>query len=310
LEKGQEQKENFDALSNYLNQYGNQRANETEDARRSARGALGLTEDNTLTDSSPILNKLAQAKARAAALNKQRDDEYAAFKSASNNKRQFSDAQLAELGLTRGQQLFGIDPTDSLYMSKGADIDYNTAATPEEQAQVAALSKLAALQNAYLPYAEKAGKYNPNDFVTANTSNLAQQVAAKRAAYQDELNSTWESFAPGTFGAPISGDETAGGVERLQLLPAIERARARAADAADAFRSYPGGVDAAVADAKYYGNFGPKIMQYQELVNKLKDIQNRHHAEDVVGGGEYADSYSKLPSYLDALRPEDRARYQ
>lgn len=309
--KGHQVKRSFDDLSSYLNQYGSERANETEDTRRSTRGALGLNEDSTLNDSSPIMKKLAEAKARALGLNTKRDEEYNAFKAASSNKRQFTDAQLAELGLSRGQQLFGIDPTDPTYMSKGADLDYNTAATPEEAAQVAALSKLAGVQNSYLPYQDKAGKYNPNDFVTANTGNLAAQIAAKKAAYQDELNNSYESFAPGTFGAPSSGDYDTGGVERLTLLPAIERAKARAADAADALRKYPGGVEAAMADRQYYGGvMGPKIMQYQELVNRLKEIQGRHHAEDIAGGGEYADSYSKLPSYLDTLRPEDRARYQ
>jgi len=175
---------NFNRLSETLNQYGTTKANETAEARRSARGAIGLGEDNTIQGNSPINTILAQAKQRASELNAQKSG---AYSKALEDLRNRNESAAAKFGIAPDRALYGADL--SAYLRQANNIDYNQAATPQEQAKIAALAELAGVDNTYLPYADRAGRYDINNIY--DVGGLDSYINSKKGEldiYQQEAN--------------------------------------------------------------------------------------------------------------------------
>jgi len=164
---------NFSNLTNSLNQYGTQKAQETAQARQTARGALGLGEDNSITASSPIMGILNTAKSRAESLNAQKSDDY---NKALAGLRSRDVATGSKYGIAQDRGLFNADL--SQYLSQANNIDYNRAATKEEQARLDALTQLAGVDNTYLPNADLAGNYDLTN--TFNSGGLDSYINGKR----------------------------------------------------------------------------------------------------------------------------------
>lgn len=303
---GDAAKNNFDLLSKELNNYAGNAASSTADARAKARSAIGLG-DEGFTQDSKVLKDVADAKAKAAALNQQKLlENQKILQDTNTSNRKLTPEEMQKFGLGSNQQLFGENLAG--YLNQAPDVDYNQAASPEQQSEVAALSKLAGLDNSYLPYADKAGQYDQSQFNTARSSDLATQLKTKQAAYNDEIGRTIINMpSSNTFDAGDNKQNGAdvGGLTSLPIDKAIEYQKGLADYAAKHIKS--GSVDTHNDPNNY---FSPQIRQYQNLVKQLKAIQERTGYNDVVGGGGHAaGSYADLPSYLDYLRDDERAQY-
>jgi len=96
---------------------------------------------------------------------------------------------LNSLGTVNGQvRLFGVDPSQYYIPTAQADINRSTIATPEQQAQIAALAKLNQQDNTYLPTAT--GKYADNNALYGNfdLNALKNAINSNAAKYDAALH--------------------------------------------------------------------------------------------------------------------------
>jgi len=211
--RGVQAKERFGTLSSALNQYAGQGAQETAQTRAAARGAIGIDESGQVTAESPIsrLQRGVQGRTMQARANEQA--EYQAMLQALRN-RDISAQQAGRFGLTENTRLFNVIP--ERYLSPGPEPTEAEVASPEEQARMAALSRLAGIENTRLPYAELAGTYQPGSRVTFNRDRFFEELGAKGAAFAERINRP--IFAAGgytdpEYGLAVTHPYTRGGIE-------------------------------------------------------------------------------------------------
>jgi hypothetical protein len=118
-----------------------------------------------------------------------------------------NDQQLTRLGLSPGRT-WGVDPTS--FLSAQNDATSGSAASREEQAQEAALSQLAGVDNTYLPDTATAGSYDPSKNLSYDTGRYTSAVDAARAGIEPQVQK--RDYATGianTAGslAGVSGDD-------------------------------------------------------------------------------------------------------
>lgn len=271
-ENAQKYAGNLDSEKQNLTSYAAAGRGTTEAARQGARGALGMDEAGNLTDKSPILAYQKAAQDRAAQLNQQKAAETARLKSELKN-RIMSAEDMQKLGLTRGQQLYGLDPTSGRYFQTAADLDYNQAATPWEQQQVTGLSKLGNLENTYLPYADKAGGYDASRFNTLNNALLNQDINSRKLAYENELNAVQQDPYTNDLRQSLK-QGLARDLQNLQQQEQINRETGTWGD-----------------------SYGTNMSQYQQRLQALANLQKKYGYGDTLGKGIPDDDWRKMKNY-------------
>lgn len=138
-------------------------------------GALGNLYNNVQQNTQNALNSYGQ----------QNQDVSNALNNLDLTKLSPQEAQ--ELGLSGfSGPLFNVNPSQFYSASPQANFNVNTVATPDQQAQMAALAQLGGVQNTWLPNASQAGTA-PQDF-TFNLPGFQQAVNAQQNQYQAAQN--------------------------------------------------------------------------------------------------------------------------
>lgn len=169
-----------------LGDYGLKGKTTTEATRGAARGAIGVDEGGNLTPGNPIEKELNILNSRA-----QRDAgnnaaTLALFQGRAAN-RQVTPGEAEQMGISGGTRLFDINPADSKYYSGIANPTVNQEATPENQARINALSKLAGVDNTFLT--GDVGGYDRSQGVKFNKDLFQRDLLAANTAYQKEAGS-------------------------------------------------------------------------------------------------------------------------
>ncbi len=262
----------FESLKEKLAAYAGQGATKTAGARASTRGALGLADDGTFNKDADVYKIQQAAAERAAQLNKQRDSDYELLQKSLSSKK--PDAEpLKKIGVNANQQLFKVDPTNARYLQKQRDASLHDAATPEEQARVEALSQLASQNNAFLPYADKAGKYRPE--ANFQTKDFLADADSARAAYNDALSAKNVGIASGQL-----GDEA-----RFATIP-------------DALKHFEGGIHPEMAN---YSNQRYNLLSYLDSLDDLRTTQEKHGFNSTLDGKTAEGSWTDYNTYQDLL---------
>ncbi len=170
-------------------QRGNNLANQgqaaTQAAREKTRAAIGVDDAGNLLETSLLATERGS-------IDKSVLDEnarvQASKKSISDNifSSGLTDEQLALLGLSRGSESYGINPTDYLQSAVPPTADQITS--KEQQAKLAALAKLAGAGDSYVTDATKAGSYDPSKAITFDKGGYERQVGTQKAGYESALN--------------------------------------------------------------------------------------------------------------------------
>lgn len=185
-QKGQELGSNFQNLSSALDSYASNAGQQTAAARSAARSAVDIDDAGNLKGDSQINQIRGAAQQAAEQENQKATQQYQAFMGGLQNGNAGQD-MLSKYGLQAGTQTWGLDPTK--YVNRGVDATAQTIDTPEQAAKVAALSKLAGIDNTFLNPG-LAGSYDPSKGVTFDNQRFAGDLAAGAARYQDTLNTT------------------------------------------------------------------------------------------------------------------------
>lgn len=186
-QRAQQAGQAFQTLGGSLDDYARQGAATTAATRAATRGALDIDDDGDLLQDSKINRTVADAQRQAEAYNtgKARDLQRLQGNLAS---RKLNAEELGLTGLQTGQQILGngTGPTNlGKYASAVADAGRNQAATQEQAARVAALSRLAGLQNTYLDPA-KAGSLS-DQWVQYNQGGQNAELGANRSLYDQAV---------------------------------------------------------------------------------------------------------------------------
>lgn len=88
------------------------------------------------------------------------------------------------LGISNGQQLYGVDP--SAYLHRGNSLTAQQVMTPEQQAQIQALSKLAGVTDTFAANPLQAA----GSAYSVDTSGLQNAVSGQQAAYTNATHNT------------------------------------------------------------------------------------------------------------------------
>lgn len=192
------QQSNLANKSNQLSNYAAEARGLTEAARNQARGAVGLGEGGQLTEDAPAKALYRDIESRVGGINKANETQYNKDLESLRRKQLTSD-QAKRLGINDkvGDYTYGLSPEQ--YLSRGENASIQTAATKEEQAKIAALSKLAGIENTLLPESQSTGTYNPQDFERFNAEKYNKDIADQSAALEDYLKST-KTYDPSGLG--------------------------------------------------------------------------------------------------------------
>lgn len=172
-----------------------QRAAAVENSRNGARSAIGLGENGQIQGGA-IGNLQNQVSQRAAQWNQARDKQYGDI-TADLADDQVSDATLKALGLSGGENLYGMDLRDSRYLTKNPqDATAATAATGDEYSRYLALSKLAGIDPTFLREA---------DIGKAGTAG--NQVGFNKALYDEDRASAYAALNAATAPATQKYDK-------------------------------------------------------------------------------------------------------
>jgi len=206
----------FSNLTNTLNQYGNTKAQETARARQTARGAIGLADDNSESGSGALGMTKQQIQAAYEAAQKNYNDVSTRAKTQLANKD--IDADLASrFGLQEGMDIWGLNPSE--YYSQGNAPTLAAATSKDQAAKIAALYDLAGKDNTFLDV-NQAGTYDPNTAAQFNKDGFLNDIADKSSLYNEAVNrkafgmtgsntSQAPGVGPGRFGG--GGDASFGG---------------------------------------------------------------------------------------------------
>lgn len=198
----------FGQLSNTLDQYATQGQNTTKQTQADTRNALGIDDKGAYNNSgaignlnSAVQNQYNQATTNQAAQFKQEQD---ALKN--GNYDSLSPQQQSQLGLNANQVTYGIDP--SKYLSENSNLTPGSVATAGQQADMAALTQLAGLQNTFLPDASVAGTQSTAPLVNFDNAGFNSAIQPAQAAYYDAVGNvnamgtplkTWYNGSPGAL---------------------------------------------------------------------------------------------------------------
>lgn len=182
--KADETNNNFANLTNTLNQYGQTKAQETEQTRQATRGALGIDDLNNEVGGGAIgMTKQEIEKAYQDAQSRYNDISGRAKNQLTSRD---IDAEMASLlGLQEGMDIWGIDPTQ--YLQTGVAPTRDAAASKEQAAKIAALYELAGKDNTYLDV-NQAGTYDPNSAAQFKKDQFLNDIAGKKSLYDEAVN--------------------------------------------------------------------------------------------------------------------------
>ena len=172
--------------SNELSNYAAQARGATESARNAARGAVGLGDNGQLTDTSPSKSLYKDIENRVSGINAGNAGKYSSDLS-SLKIGQISKAEANRLGISDliGKEYYNLDP--SSYLRKGEEATIPKAASKEEQAKLAALSKLSGVENTLLPDAGTAGTYDPNSAYSFDEEKYNKDIRDKNSDLNNYL---------------------------------------------------------------------------------------------------------------------------
>lgn len=166
----QQAKNKFGALSTALNDYAGKGKGETAQTRADTRASVGIDDAGNLVEGNPIDQVYGDVQQQVDALGRARNSQHEQVRQDLGNQA-LTDWELSKTGLSDGQQTWGVDPTG--YWQQGAAPEAATVASAEQQQRINALSKLAAMDNRWLPDAQRAGTYDAN---SANKFDLSRYL--------------------------------------------------------------------------------------------------------------------------------------
>lgn len=164
-----------------LDNYGTQGKASTEAARKMAREAIGVDDGGNYLEGQGALGELNSSvdKRVSDILTKYRTN-VGSIKQALANRdfTKLSPQLRQELGADGLNQIFNFNLESYFNAVPESNINKNSVATSDEQRRMAALSKLAELDNTFLPYADEAGKVGADDaFYSFRKDDLARDIA-------------------------------------------------------------------------------------------------------------------------------------
>lgn len=192
-------------------------------------------------------------------------------------------AQASQLGLTMGERLYGVDPSQSAYISTtpgNAPTIQNTATTGD-YAKINALTKLAGITNgSLLSNSAAAATYQPTQAYSVNPNGTLQAaITAGQNKYQSDLNAATIAIPqiPAAGSNPFTQAHADPNATVTQSVP-------QAITSLQNLISY-GNTDPNGPNAK----FTPQtISNYQSLLAAAKrqqqNIQNNDGYNDILGG--------------------------
>lgn len=177
---------NFDDLKAALDSYGKAGATETARARTESRGAVGIDDAGNVLDNSGIKQTYKSVADRLAAEQSAKTEEVNRLRSQLASGA--VDKDLAKkIGLPFGLNTWTRNAADARYLHEGADPTLNAIASGDEQAKVAALSKLANVDNTWLPDSQVGG-YDQSQRFNYDMNLLKTDAQGDSARYNDEYN--------------------------------------------------------------------------------------------------------------------------
>ena len=197
----------FDQIKQALAEYAGGAKTTTEQARKAARDAIGLTDNNTFADTSKAALIDKAAADRAKAVNDYRAADEAALRNAIA-KKSLTPEQLARLGV--GTKPYGEDLRN--YLTSPGTVDKFGAMTEREGSELSALAQLAGISNPYVTDADK-GKIGKADLSAVAKIDAANQQKLKGTFQQkqDQYNQFMGGY---TFNNP----SIAGQLARLNIF--------------------------------------------------------------------------------------------
>lgn len=178
--KAKESVNNFSNLTNALDQYGSQKAQETAQTKQATRQALGIDDLNNETGT----GALGLTKKEVEQAYKDAEAKYGQLSTKAKTQlaNRDIDSDLArQFGLQEGMDIWGVDPTQ--YYRQGNAPTMSTVASKDQAAKIAALYDLAGKDNTYLPDSNVAGTYDPNSTLSFDTERFTSDVKGKESQY-------------------------------------------------------------------------------------------------------------------------------
>jgi hypothetical protein len=173
-------RDRFSSLSSALDSYAQQNKAATDQTRSAARGAIGIDDSGNFRDDSDLMSILGAADKSAADYNTKGQQTYEGLL---DDK--LTPEEIAMLGGSATSRSYRVDPTQ--YAQQGATASRGTVLSKDQQARIAALSRLAGKENTYAPDAEAAGSYDPSKAAGYDQGKYNAAVEQSKAAYQQQL---------------------------------------------------------------------------------------------------------------------------
>lgn len=189
------------------------RAGEVDQSRKATRAAIGLDDQGSViqgANAGALGQSYQQALDTQSSVNQGRKSQQDSL-TQSLGQNAFTQDQLNQLGLSQGQDLYGIDNLGKYVTLNPAELSRNQAFTPEQKARIQALQQLAGVQDDFASGSSD-GVNDPYVFNKAGfQSDLAagkasQQAAAERqrqaqlSSLQKDYNNQFSSLGNGDFG--------------------------------------------------------------------------------------------------------------
>lgn len=274
----------YSEIQNELGQKRQQAINETQQARASARSALGIDDAGNYTDSGAIKNFIQGLNTQKENAINKKGQSYTKILNALTNKdiTGLSQDDRKKLNLDDVYSLYNINlvnPQDKpAYLQSLPDgmIDTSSAATMSDLNNANALAELASLQQTWLD-PSKIGTYDPNSAWSFDTNRFKQDLSDKRKQYETaRYNLSMPDFV------------NPGRNNKIQNADIDDVIGALAQDL-----------------QSYYYSAGPKLDsfekpyiydQYQKAVNLLNSFNKQQGQTDVLKAGR-PDEYGDLSDY-------------
>lgn len=207
--------QDYGSLKDTLSAYGGAQRAATGQARAQARAAIGIDDaGNEVAGQGAIGALKTGVKSAADKRLADRETERTTVAQA------LRDRKLASLdpkyrgvvGDIGSMQLYGADPTQ--YLRDTGTINEQTVATKQQQAQMAALAKLAGKENTYLPDEALAGTMDDEALTSFDAQTLRGEAEGRAARYNDVVNTKNRAWTSGGYN-PDTGESTGGGMRSL-----------------------------------------------------------------------------------------------
>lgn len=198
----------FSALQGQLNSYAQQRAGDTAKTSADARAAIGLDSSGNFTPDSDLQKILAQADTQSQQYNQNMGTRNTQIQGDFQNGK-ISPDEYALLGADANSRNYRVDPTQ--FLRTGQQATKDSVLSAEQQAKIAALSKLGGRENTYAPNAALAGTYDPAKANYFDQTGYSSAVNDAKGTYekqlgdtQSELKQLMDEMAKGSTGMSIS----------------------------------------------------------------------------------------------------------